>query len=177
MMKSQSVARFIAGKLRDRSTYVVALVVGTIINLYGQFLLPWFRGSFDPPTDFLIEFEIRPEIIVFSVFLGFAFPFCIGLYSAVTARWKNRHLEVLFSLPENSPDPMLRFGADGTLVQAGSRTRAFLAAHRIDHAVDLLGADFWARIVAGEAAEERSVLNLGTEGGAPCCDARAGGRR
>ena len=73
-MSSTLIYRYIGEKLRDKSVYVLMLIVGSIINLYGQLLLPWFRGSFDPPVDFLIEFEIRPEVTIFSVFLGFAFP-------------------------------------------------------------------------------------------------------
>lgn len=163
-MTSHTILRFIADKLRDPSTWVVALVVGAIINLYGQFLLPWFRGSFDPPVDFLIEFEIRPEITVFSVFLGFAFPFCVGLYSAVTARWKNRHMEVLSSLPDACPDPMFRVASDGALVQAGATTQAFMQAHGIDHAAKLLGAELWARIASGDGIGDRSTVRFAAEG-------------
>ena len=112
-MDSSLILQLVATKLRDRSTYVLALVVGAIINLYGQYLLPWFRGSFDPSTDFLIEYEIRPEITVFSVFLGFAFPFFVGLYSAVATRYKNRRIEAISRLPEFSPDPMFRADRSG----------------------------------------------------------------
>ena len=76
-MEARLILRFVGDKLLDPATYILALVVGSIINLYGQFLLPWFRGSFDPPTDFLIEYEIRPDITIFSVLLGFAFMCCV----------------------------------------------------------------------------------------------------
>jgi hypothetical protein len=42
----------ILGKLRDRTTYLVALIVGTLINLYGQLFVPWIRNVGDPFTVF-----------------------------------------------------------------------------------------------------------------------------
>jgi hypothetical protein len=98
-MNFRLISIFVGSKLRDRSTYILALIVGSIINLYGQILLPWFRGSFDPPSDLLIEYEIRPAITILSIFLGFLFPFCVGLYSAVTMRYKNRRTEAIARLP------------------------------------------------------------------------------
>lgn len=157
-MAARLIFRFVGDKLLDRSTYVLALVVGSIINLYGQILLPWFRGSFDPPTDFLIEYEIRPEITIFSVLLGFAFPFCVGLYSAVAARYQNRRIEAISSLPEHSPDPMFRADKDGGLVEAGAKSWQFLRTHGIDDAKKILGAELWARIVSGEPLEDRPTV-------------------
>ena len=98
-MNIRLISIFVGAKLRDRSTYILALIVGLIINLYGQILLPWFRGSFDPPSDLLIEFEIRPAVTILSIFLGFLFPFCVGIYSAVTMRYKNRRTEAIARLP------------------------------------------------------------------------------
>ena len=100
-MKSRLILRLIGEKLRDRGTYVLAFVVGSIINIYGQFLLPWFRGSFDPATDFLIEFEIRPDITIISVAMGYAFPLCVSIYTAVAVRYKSRATSAVTSLPEN----------------------------------------------------------------------------
>ena len=92
-MKFRVILRLIGERLVDRTTWVLALVVGTLINLYGQLLVPWFRGSFDPVTDFIIEFENRPELTLVSVFLAYAFPVFVGIYSAVTERYKNRRME------------------------------------------------------------------------------------
>lgn len=98
-MKSRLILRLIGEKLRDRGTYVLVFIVGSIINLYGQFLLPWFRGSFDPATDFLIEFEIRPEITIISVILGYVFPLCVSIYSAVAVRYRSHGTDSASSLP------------------------------------------------------------------------------
>ncbi len=92
-MKFRVILRLICERLVDRTTWVLAFVVGTLINLYGQLLVPWFRGSFDPVTDFIIEYEIRPELTLISVFLAYAFPLFVGVYSAVTARYKNPRME------------------------------------------------------------------------------------
>ena len=92
-MDLRLILRLISEKLVDRTTWMLAFVVGTLINLYGQLLVPWFRGSFDPITDFIIEYEIRPELTLVSVSLGYAFPVFVGIYSAVTARYKNRRME------------------------------------------------------------------------------------
>lgn len=75
-------------------------MVGTLINIYGQLLVPWFRGSFDPITDFMIEYEIRPELTLVSVFLGYAFPVFVGIYSAVTIRYKDRSADAVATLPD-----------------------------------------------------------------------------
>ena len=91
-MDSRLILRLIGEKLLDRTTWTLAFVVGTLINLYGQLLVPSFRGSFDPITDFIIEFEFRPELTLVSVFLAYAFPVFVGIYSAVTSRYKNRRI-------------------------------------------------------------------------------------
>ncbi len=157
-MDSALIMRFVGEKLRDPTTYVLALIVGTIINLYGQLLLPWFRGSFDPPVDLLIEFEIRPEVTVFSIFLGYAFPFCVGLYSAVTARYKARRIESPSSLPEHAPDPMFRAERSGRLVEAGAATWRYLNRYGVERAQQILGDELWARIVSKETMDDRPTV-------------------
>ena len=162
-MSSTLIYRYLGEKLRDQSVYVLALIVGSIINLYGQLLLPWFRGSFDPPVDFLIEFEIRPEVTIFSVFLGFAFPFCVGIYSSVATRYKNRRIEAVATLPDLSPDPMFRADRTGIVIEAGAVTRKFLVRHGIDDARAILGQELWRRIVKGEAMDERPTIEFEPE--------------
>lgn len=157
-MSSRLILRMVGEKLLDRTTYVLAFIVGTIINLYGQFLLPWFRGSFDPATDFLIEFEIRPDITVVSVLLGFAFPFCVGVYSAVATRYKSRATETASSLPERCPDPMFRADRDGRIVEAGTSTWQFLNQYGIDDVRKLLGRELWTRMISGDAMDDRPTV-------------------
>ncbi len=91
-MDVRLILRLIGEKLVDRTTWALAFVVGTLINLYGQLLVPWFRGSLDPATDFVFEYEIRPELTLVSVILGYAFPVFVGVYSGVASRYKNRRM-------------------------------------------------------------------------------------
>jgi len=157
-MNIRLISIFIGAKLRDRSTYILALIVGLIINLYGQILLPWFRGSFDPPSDLLIEFEIRPAITILSIFLGFLFPFCVGLYSAVTMRYKNRRTEAIAHLPDYCPDPMFSVSYDSTIVDANASTRDFMERYGIDNAKQILGDSLWSHIVSAESMEDRPIV-------------------
>jgi hypothetical protein len=80
------IRRLVGEKLRDRTTYSLAAVVGTLINAYGQLLVPWFRTFSDPFDLFWIEFKVHPGLTLFSVFLAYAFPFCVDVYSAVATR-------------------------------------------------------------------------------------------
>ena len=157
-MNIRLISIFVGAKLRDRSTYILALIVGLIINLYGQILLPWFRGSFDPPSDLLIEFEIRPAITILSILLGFLFPFCVGLYSAVTMRYNNRKTEAIARLPDYCPDPMFSASYDSLIVDANASTRAFMERYGIDNAKQILGDSLWGHIVSGEPMEDRPIV-------------------
>ena len=157
-MNIRMISTFIGARLRDRSTYTLALIVGLIINLYGQILLPWFRGSFDPPSDLLIEFEIRPAITILSIFLGFLFPFCVALYSAVTMRYNNRRTEAIARFPDYCPDPMFSASYDSLIVDANARTRDFIERYGIDNAKQILGDSLWNQIVSGEPMENNPIV-------------------
>ena len=133
-MDSRLIFRLIGERLRDRTTWVLALVVGTLINLFGQLLVPWFRGSFDPITDFVIEYEIRPGLTLFSVFLAYAFPVFVGTYSAVAVRYKGRRMEAIATLHDRCPDPVFRAESSGRIAEAGSDTRHFLDKYGVDYA-------------------------------------------
>lgn len=89
-MDIRLIRRLIGVKLNDPSTYWLALFVGSLINFYGQFLVPWFRDMGDPLTIFIQEFSNHPYLAIFSIILGYAFPFCVGLYSSVATLYKNR---------------------------------------------------------------------------------------
>ncbi len=88
-MDSRLIFRLIGEKLLDRGTWIVVLVIGTLINLYGHLLVPWIRGSLDPVTELVIEYDVRPGLTVVSVLLAYAFPLFVGTYSAVAARYRN----------------------------------------------------------------------------------------
>jgi hypothetical protein len=157
-MNIRLISNFVGAKLRDPSTYILAFIVGAIINLYGQILLPWFRGSFNPPSDLLIEFEIRPAITILSIFLGFLFPFCVGLYSAVTMRYNNRRTEAIARLPDYCPDPMFSASYDSLIVDANASTKDFMERYGIDNAKQILGESLWGQIVSGEPMENNPIV-------------------
>jgi hypothetical protein len=146
-MDYRLIRRLIGDKLRDRTTYTLAFIVGTLINAYGQLLVPWFRGFEDPFARFASEFEIRPWLTLFSVFLAYAFPFCVGTYSAVAARYKIRRFESIADFPERKPDPVFRVNKQGRLVEAGATTRSFFDKYGIDSAQKILGEEVWSQIV------------------------------
>jgi hypothetical protein len=72
--------------LRDGSAWRVAAVVGTLINLYGQLLVPWLNGE---PNVFaaLRERALRhPGTTALSVTVAYLFPLGVSIYSAAAAR-------------------------------------------------------------------------------------------
>ena len=158
------VSRLIKDKLQDRTTYVLALIVGTLINAYGQLLVPWFRTDMNPFTLFSIEVMERPMLTAFSIFLAFAFPFCVGIYSAVAARYKNRRIESIADFPEKKPDPVFRVNRQGKIVEVGRETQKFFERFEIDSAQAILGEDTWEYILENESATKRVVVNFDAEG-------------
>jgi len=142
------IGRLLSHKLRDRSTYNLALVVGTLINCYGQLLVPWFRSDANPFPLLVAEFDARPLLTLFSVFLGYAFPFCVGTYSAFTTQDKNRRIASIADFPERKLDPVFRADKNGALVELGANTKTFFETHHIDDAQGILGAELWADIAA-----------------------------
>lgn len=163
-MDLRLIGRLIKDKMHDRTTYVLALIVGTLINAYGQLLVPWFRTGADPFGQFMAELAQSPRLTLFSVFLAFAFPFCVGIYSAVAARYKNRRIESIADFPERKPDPVFRANRDGQLVEVGETTQEFFNRFQIDCAQKILGEDTWDYIVTNEETDKRVVISFEAEG-------------
>jgi hypothetical protein len=163
-MHTDVIIRLIKDKFRERHTYAVALVVGTLINLYGQLLVPWLRGASDPFAAFASELQMRPGLTLFSVFLAFAFPLCVGVYSSVTTRYKNRRIESIADFPERKPDPVFRAKRSGEVVEAGATTITFLQKYKIGRAQNLLGDELWNRIVGGCDPKEQLKVYFDEEG-------------
>lgn len=147
-MDYRLVRRLTGDKLRDRHTYVVAAIVGTLIAVYGQLLVPWFRGSSNPFAVLFDELEARPALTLFSIFLGYAFPLSVGVYSSVATRYHNRRVESVADFPDRKPDPVFRAARNGEMVEVGAATRTMFDAHRIDSAQAILGDKVWAEISA-----------------------------
>lgn len=162
-MDYQLIGRLIVDKLHDRTTYILAAIVGTLINLYGQLLVPWFRIDTNPFTTFAGEFEVRPGLTLFSVFLAYAFPLCVGIYSAVAARYKNRRMESIADFPERKPDPVFRATLSGELVELGATTRQMFERYGVDRAQRILGEEVWGRIIANGPIEGTAKIYFEAE--------------
>ena len=145
-MDFQLIRRLTADKLAEPSTYILAGVVGTLINGYGQLLVPWFRGWADPFAALSAEFGARPGLTLFSIFLAYAFPLCVGVYSAVAARYQARRFESIADFPDRKPDPVFRAASSGRIVETGATTRALFEAYGVARAQDILGEETWAEI-------------------------------
>ncbi|MCK4869121.1 MAG: hypothetical protein KAT39_13795 [Alphaproteobacteria bacterium] len=140
--------RLIAEKLHDRSTYIVAAIVGTLINAYGQLLVPWFRGAGDPFVTLSKELDINPGLTLFSIFLAYAFPLCVGIYSSVATRYKTRRFESVADFPDRKPDPVFRAAPNGRIVELGDATRVLFERYEIESAQAILGEEVWRDIVS-----------------------------
>lgn len=158
------IARLTSEKLQERNTYSVALLVGTLINLYGQLLVPWLRGASDPFVVFGRELHDRPGLTLFSIFLGFAFPLCVGVYSSVRTRYRNRRVESIADFPERKPDPVFRATSSGKVVEAGATTLEYFRKYNISRAQNLLGDELWKRIVKGAEHDKELKVYFEAEG-------------
>jgi len=156
--------QLIYDKLSERSTYVLALIVGTLINIYGQILVPWFRGEENPTSILIGHYQTDPGLTIFSIFLAFAFPLCVGVYSAVSARYKNRRTESIADFPDSKPDPVFRVTRAGHFVEVGTTTQTFFDQYSIHSAQQILGNDIWTKIIAGTASDAIGKFNFEPEG-------------
>jgi hypothetical protein len=135
--------RYVNEKLRDPITYLIAVVVGTLINAYGHLLVPLLRGEPHPVEALGAEFGTHPMLVTFSVLLAYAFPFAVSIVSAVLTRRSLRRLESWAAFPNQKPDPVFRADRDGHLVEMGEVTRALFTRHSIRTAQDVLGEELW----------------------------------
>lgn len=145
-MDFRLIRRLTADKLAEPSTYVVAAIVGTLINGYGQLLVPWFRGWANPFEALTGELVARPGLTLFSIFLAYAFPLCVGVYSSVATRYWTRRFESIADFPDRKPDPVFRADPGGRIVEIGAATRAFFETYGIKTAQQILGDTAWAEI-------------------------------
>ena len=65
---------YVSEKLADPGLYLLALVVGTVINLYGQILVPRLRNR-SPIAALRSEYNQRRLLLALSVFIAYFFPF------------------------------------------------------------------------------------------------------
>ncbi|MFT5115714.1 MAG: hypothetical protein ACI8P9_005067 [Parasphingorhabdus sp.] len=93
--------KLLTARLKDPSTYWLAIIVGTLINLYGQILVPWMRGVESPWLQFIDGASAFPGSTLLSVSLGYIFPFCVGIYSTIAIQQKNQRVASIVGLPEH----------------------------------------------------------------------------
>jgi hypothetical protein len=148
--------RYTVEKLKKRDTYVTAIIVGTLINIYGQLLVPWLRGRGSPIDVFTRELSEAPILGSISIALGFIFPVFVGVYSSVATRWANRKYESRALFPDHKPDPVFRANFAGDIVEAGETTRELFKEHEVAKAPDVLGSGVWQALV--DAARAGSSL-------------------
>lgn len=163
-MNRRLILRLIREKLSERSTYLVAAIVGTLINAYGQVLVPWFRGAETPFSVLLRELDARPALSVFSIFLAYAFPLCVGIYSGVASRYKLRRVESVADFPDRKPDPVFRATRSGRIVEAGSTTLKLFERYDIRSAQRILGEAVWAEIAAKDEPGFGGEIHFAEEG-------------
>ena len=90
------------------SAYILVFIVGTVINIYGQFLVPAFRGNSHPLVTITREFETNSTVFLTSVVIAYLFPLFVGMYSSVRAQYKLRHSISKAEFPDSKPDPVFR---------------------------------------------------------------------
>jgi hypothetical protein len=151
MIDFRLVNRLLVDKLHNSETYWIAVIVGTLINGYGQLLVPWFRGAADPFTALALEFRAHPFLTTFSIVLAYAFPLVVGVVSSVITRYRNRRIESVADFPDRKPDPVFRAAHDGSLVEVGTTTLALFTKHQIDNAQAILGESVWSEIAGSKS--------------------------
>ncbi len=153
-----SISKLVTSRLRDSSTYILAFGVGTLINFYGQFLVPVFRGDANPLDTVIGQFEKTPLLFITSVVIAYLFPIFVGVFSSVRAQHTLRDAVSKAEFPDKKPDPVFRTATDvhGSIVSAGASTEAFLNAHDFATAADVVGAEAWRRILDASQRGEAS---------------------
>ena len=157
-MDVELIRRILSDKLHDSETYWIAAIVGTLINGYGQLLVPWFRYEINPFKAMSDEFVARPALMIFSIILAYIFPLFVGVISSVLTRYKNRRVESVADFPERKPDPVFRADRDGSLVELGATTKELFAKHGITNAQGILGEATWSDIATADAPGGGQVI-------------------
>ena len=78
--------RLFLQQLGKRGTLVTAAVVGTVINMYGQMVVPCLRGSGSAIDDLRRNFEDAPFLAIISIALGYTFPWLVSAFASARAK-------------------------------------------------------------------------------------------
>ena len=153
--EARMISKYAMDKLRDPSTYKVAFTVGTLINLFGHFLVPTMRGRDEIWSNFVSELTDHPVLGVCSIAIAYLFPVLVQLHAAVDTRIKGRAIELLAEFPNTKPDPVFRAAPDGQITGAGLNTQTILNKYALKKAQDILGDALWDDILALQSKGER----------------------
>ena len=145
--EAKLVSKYAVEKLRDPSTYKVAFIVGTLINLFGHFLVPFLRDTPHVGEVFIDELRTSPVLAVISIAVAYLFPVIVQVHSAVTGRLRTHGSEMRAVFADSTPDPVFRAATDGRIIDAGASTRALLTRYDLDTAQKVLGVELWERIL------------------------------
>ena len=105
-MRQLTLGEILRDKLKDPQVYIIAGIVGSLINVYGQLLVPWLRGAANPFVAYVNEMVNNPVLFALSTAVAFLFPFCVSTFTAVMTRYKNRRVESVADFPDRKPDPV-----------------------------------------------------------------------
>jgi hypothetical protein len=81
---NRSVVQLVRESIRRPGTFYLVCVVGTLINGYGQVLVPWLRDE-DPWRELANHWSHEPWLFGTSLLLGYMFPLFVSTFSAVAA--------------------------------------------------------------------------------------------
>jgi hypothetical protein len=150
-------------RLGRRGTWLTALAVGSLINVYGQLVVPWLRGSSAPWRDVVDAWRSDPGVVGLSVVLGFVFPLVVGVFSSTATYWQHRRALSRAEFPDRKPDPVFRARPDGRIVEAGEQTERWMRARSLFRAQDIFGSRDWNRIAQRSASDALRVAHDGRD--------------
>ncbi len=148
-------SKYAIEKLREMSTYRVAFIVGTLINVYGHFIVPWFRGNPDIWGRFVGELRDNPGLAACSIAIAYLFPVVVQVHSAVSSRMRTHAAELRADFPDRKPDPVFRVSSDGRIIDAGASTMVLLKKHGLSDVKQLLGEELWSEILELQKREQK----------------------
>ena len=86
----QGALALVGQALRQPRVYFVALFVGTVINLYGQIIVPYTRGTENVWARFFYELETYPLTAGASVAIAYLFPLLVGTFQTAATLHEQR---------------------------------------------------------------------------------------
>jgi PAS domain-containing protein len=158
-MEIQHLGRALKHALTRPGTYILTAIVGSIINVYGQLLVPWLRGD-DAITEWNRQCDANAGLVMLSVILGYLFPLFVSTFSAVATRYRTRHVEELAEFPDHKPDPVFRADRNGQVLSMGAATEELFRKHQVERAQQILGDDAWQAVLEAAATEATATKTV-----------------